>query len=896
MGSEKAPVLKTKTVNGLIDTLIPGNTFAGRYEVLEEIGRGGMGIVFKAEDTKLKRTVAIKSISPLLLTGEEEKIRFFREAQAAAALNHPNICTVYEIDELEGHPFIAMEYIEGQNLRSKIEARPLKLEDAIDIIIQVVEGLRHAHKNGIIHRDVKSANIMVKKDNHVKIMDFGLAKLIGSSQITQQGTTIGTIAYMSPEQAKGNTADSRSDIWSLGVVIYEGISGQLPFQGEYDQALVYSILNDDPQALTALRSGVPLELERILNKCLEKEPEYRYQSTSDLQADLKRLKRDLGTLETSAPSSATITPSQKSKISVPIMITSSVAAMIILFFALYFLFLKPRASPVLPLTGLRLVPFTGGDGLCSFPDWSSDGTWLVYASDESGNLDIWKKPVDGGESIQLTASPFNESHPAWSPDGKRIAFHSDREGGGVFLIPSEGGTPWRVTSFGAHPAWSPDNETLAFEWHGNIYLVPYSGGDPRMIVSGTSTTTYAIWTPDGERLIFWDRTKGDVYYYSVKEGIAESLKLVPSGKEVSGLALSKEGRELVLSLGPFGGDKDLWRVEIDPKTMKTIGSLSHFSVTTTEDIQCAFSPDGSKFAFSVCQLERHLWAFPLDSATGLIIGKPERLTFKSKLNYYPAISIDGRNLVWTSHITSQGVLAMLNFEEREEKKVTREWGEKAREVGASFSPDGRQVCYSSTIGSSYEIWRLPSLGSVALQLTKTEGRYRDTLTSWSPDGGTVAFYSNRSGNWDIWSVPSDGRGNPKQLTDWDSNENYLSWSPDGRKITFRTDREGNGDIWIMDADGDNLKPFVTHPADEGWSAWSPDGRWFYFISNRDSGFYNVWIKSDNGDSEQQVTTYKGTSPGLPDFVLFTKFVVSSSHLIVPLETRKGNIYILDNLK
>ena len=205
------------------------------------------------------------------------------------------------------------------------------------------------------------------------------------------------------------------------------------------------------------------------------------------------------------------------------------------------------------------------------------------------------------------------------------------------------------------------------------------------------------------------------------------------------------------------------------------------------------------------------------------------------------------------------------------------------------------MCYSSTVGGSYEIWRLPSLGSVALKLTKTQDTIRDSMTTWSPDGETIAFYSNRKGNWDIWSVEANGRGQPRQLTSWESNENYPSWSPDGRYLAFRTDKEGNGDIWIMDADGRNQKPCITHSAEEGWSAWSPDGRWFYFVSNR-SGVFNVWVKPAAGGEARQVTAYKGLSAGLPDFVLFTKFAVSSSHLIVPLETRRGNIYILENLK
>jgi serine/threonine protein kinase len=893
--SKEISVSPTKTVEIPVKGLTPGSTFAGRYQIIEELGKGGMGVVYKASDTKLKRTVALKSIAPLVLAEEEIKIRFVREAQSAAALNHPNICTVYEIDETEGRSFISMEYIEGQNLRDKVKTRPLKLDEALDIAIQVAEGLRHAHEEDIVHRDIKSANIMVKKNGQAKIMDFGLAKLAGSTFITKEGTTMGTIAYMSPEQARGESMDYRTDIWSVGVVLYEIISGQLPFRGDFDQAIVYSIFNENPMSLTALRSGVPLEFERIVNKCLEPDPGYRYQSTSDLLADLKRMKRDLEKGEVLTLSTVDSAPHHRLEIPKMLKWALLVVSVAIVVGAMYYFILGPRKAPIQPLSELRLVPLTSGEGLFVNPSWSPDGAWIAYASDEAGSLDIWKKPTEGGEAVRLTTSLHNESQPAWSPDGRKIAFFSEKDKGGIFLIPPEGGTSWLLTSFGAHPAWSPDSETLAFDWCGNIYVAPYTGGEPKLVVSGTSATPYTVWTPNGEMLIFWNRTKGDVYVLSLKDGKSEPLKLVPSGQDVSGITLSKDGQELILSRGPFGGDKNLWKVSIDPNTGKIVGDILPLSVTITDDIQCVFSPDGDKLVFTASQLDRHLWAFTIDPATGLTTGEPERITFKNKQNYYPALSADGRLLVWTSHLTRQGVLSTCNLDERQEKKVTREWDQRTREIGGSFSPDGRQMCYSSTVGGSYEIWRLPSLGSVALKLTKTQDTIRDSMTTWSPDGETIAFYSNRKGNWDIWSVEANGRGQPRQLTSWESNENYPSWSPDGRYLAFRTDKEGNGDIWIMDADGRNQKPCITHSAEEGWSAWSPDGRWFYFVSNR-SGVFNVWVKPAAGGEARQVTAYKGLSAGLPDFVLFTKFAVSSSHLIVPLETRRGNIYILENLK
>jgi serine/threonine-protein kinase len=271
-----------------INQIMIGKTIS-HYIIVEELGRGGMGVVYKADDTKLERTVALKFLPADLARDPDSKERFVHEAKAAAALSHPNICTIHEINEHEGDPFIAMEFIEGRSLKEAVKEGPFDLDDAVNIAIQAAEGLAAAHEKGIVHRDIKSANIMINEKGQATIMDFGLAKLAGRTQLTTEGTTLGTIAYMSPEQAQGHEADHRSDIWSLGVVLYELIAGKQPFRGEYEQAVIYSIINAEPEPLSDLRSGVPAGLERIVTRCLEKDPSKRYQTAMEIAADLKQL-------------------------------------------------------------------------------------------------------------------------------------------------------------------------------------------------------------------------------------------------------------------------------------------------------------------------------------------------------------------------------------------------------------------------------------------------------------------------------------------------------------------------------------------------------------------------------------------------------------------------------
>ena len=256
------------------------------YKILEKLGEGGMGVVYKAEDTKLKRIVALKFLSHQAVGTEGDKARFIHEAQSAAALNHPNICTVYEIDEHENRPFIAMECIEGESLKTKIKSDSLRVDEAVEIAVEIAEGLQEAHSKGIIHRDVKSANIMLTATGRVKVMDFGLAKSPDRTQLTRSGTTVGTVAYMSPEQGRGEAVDSRTDIWSLGIVLYEMLTGELPFQADYEQATIYRIMNESPPSIRDLRSGVPFELEQVVVKALAKDPDERYEQAGDILSDL----------------------------------------------------------------------------------------------------------------------------------------------------------------------------------------------------------------------------------------------------------------------------------------------------------------------------------------------------------------------------------------------------------------------------------------------------------------------------------------------------------------------------------------------------------------------------------------------------------------------------------
>ena len=424
------------------------------YRIGVKLGEGGMGVVYKAEDTKLERAVALKFLSPLLVQDAEVRKRFEREAKAAAALSHPNVCTVHEIDEANGRMFIAMEFVEGDSLDKKIEPGPLKLEEALGIAGQIAKGLEAAHKKKIYHRDIKPQNVMVGEDGHVTVMDFGLAQLADRSRLTRDDTTLGTVTYMSPEQTEGGGTDHHTDIWSLGVVLYEMISGQHPFKGDYEQAVMYSILNEQPEPITALRTGVPMELERVANKCLAKRTEERYQAAADLIVDLQAVADD----STGAARAIRVAPKP-----------------------------APRRKRLWPALAAAAALLAAGV------------SWLHFTESEP------KRPV---RKFALTPVSFqsNEARAAISPNGEYIVYSAGTPAMSLWVRPLDQESPRRLegTEGATRPFWSPDSEFIGFVAAGSLKRVPVSGGPTADIcrLPGIDRYFLADWRPDGDSIVF----------------------------------------------------------------------------------------------------------------------------------------------------------------------------------------------------------------------------------------------------------------------------------------------------------------------------------------------------------------------------------------------------------
>jgi len=498
-------------------------TALSHYKIVDELGRGGMGIVYKAEDTKLDRTVAIKVLPASALSNEEDRARFYREAKAAAQLHHPHIASVFEIDEAipageskeELRPFIAMEYIDGEPLDVRIQKAPLKIDEAVRLATQVAGALELAHEKNIVHRDIKSANVMLTAKGEAKVLDFGLAKTAQSTKLTRMGSTMGTVAYMSPEQARGEEVDNRTDLWSLGIMLYEMISGRVPFATEYEQAAVYSIMNEDPEPLTALRSGVPMDLEYIVNKLLSKEKKHRYQSATDLQADLSALSTTSRTrttqISTLAASAATTSTTSSNKhfrlvlgafglIAASVAITWMVAGSGTL---------NNDSSEgllrlSLPLPDEYPLSFFGGYQLgVETPSFamSDDGSHLAYVSGSGEDAIIVTFNVETGQYRALEETQ-GASVPELSPDGTRIAYLA---GGSLLTIPYDSGRPQQLTtvSDGQVTYWSDDNWIYWGDQQGNTLkrIRPDGASDPESVWDGARISRIDAGRVPGELLI-----------------------------------------------------------------------------------------------------------------------------------------------------------------------------------------------------------------------------------------------------------------------------------------------------------------------------------------------------------------------------------------------------------
>ena len=756
--------------------MLDNGTKLGRYEIRAKLGAGGMGEVYLAQDTKLDRKVALK-ILPAEVTPHRDRIeRFVREAKASAALNHPNIAHIYEIAEADGVNFIAMEFVQGETLDARINGKPLELKEALGIATQIAEGLSEAHGHGIIHRDIKPANIIITPRRQAKVMDFGLARSLPTTDaidteaatqnlLTTPGTVIGTVPYMSPEQVKGEKVDARTDIFSFGVVLYEMLSGQQPFAGKSSAATASAILTHEPPPLARYMDAPP-ELQRIVRKCLRKDREQRYQSTRDLSIDLHNLRGDSETgAAVVAPSkSATESRSDIHRLAIPVLIVailalSGVGAYLLMERA------KGRVTASARSTSHTIATqLTNYGGTETSGALSPDGRSFVFVSQHGGTPDIWLRQIAGGEPVRLTNDAAEETDLIYAPDSETIYFtRIDALSPAIWRIGVLGGQARRMVSNARMPVPSTDGHSIAYYVNesdrvGDALVVsPLEGSGTRTlarrILSGALVTRPA-WSPDGRWLSYVRGglfAPNNLFVVEVSTGQErEVTQFSRSGEGVESHVWLPDNRHLVVSYVPQSTffQSDLGVLDAQD------GSISRLTFNVAQGFNSlSLSADGTRLIATANQSRREVWRVPLGPDPDANGRGAERVLDSSQDPMWIFVSRDGRTLLFNNATTgTRNLWTMPLDRSAPPRQITAIAGDNV--MHSSLSPDGSRVAFASRATGHSDIWTQNVDGSDLRQLTNDEAA--EAWPVWSPDGQWIVFASLRVGGWETRLVPAAG--------------------------------------------------------------------------------------------------------------------------------------------
>ena len=787
-------IYATETLEIPREELTPGSTFAGRYQVIEELGKGGMGKVYKVFDKEINAKVALKLLKPEIAPDKNTIERFRNELKVAREISHKNICRMYDLGREAGLYYITMEYVPGEDLRNMIRmSRQLGVGTAIIIAEQICDGLAEAHRYGTIHRDLKPSNIMIDRDGNVRIMDFGIARSVEAKGLTGAGTIIGTPEYMSPEQVEDKDVDRRSDIYSLGIILYEMLTGRVPFEGDTPFAIGMKHKGEIPQDLREINSQIPENLSRLVLKCLEKSREKRYQTADELRTELEKIEKGIPIAERVIAKRKAMTSKEITvKFNLRKLVLPASVLIILLAIAAYFLF---RPGPeIFEVKIGRTQKITHDPGLEIDPAISPDGKMIAYAAGPPGKMSLYVRQIAGGRPIALSTSlPGDCRWPQWSPEGTQISFQYQ---GSIYVVPAFGGIPKKLVETAPGrtarcAAWSPDSKQISYvdvgnESYQNILVRPIDGGEPAKIAAAYEPHSLA-WLSDGTKIAFVSGNSSFIFAQFFLGNIAPCSIWLASTKGGSPVRVTDDkylnvcpvwmpdGRHLLYVSNEKGG-RDVYLVALDasgkplgPSIRLTTGINAHTISLTSA---------GDKMAYSEFTHTANIWSIRIPKDGPISISEAQPVT--------------------TGNQTIEGI---------------------------GISRDGKWLAYDSNLNGNQDIYKMPVGGGEPEQLTTDPSD--EFLPAWSPDGKEIAFYTWRKGNRDLTLMMADG-SRFQQLTDDPLSESYPDWSPDALHLVFTSGKVDSGELFVIsrenkDASWGGLRQLSSDGASQG-AKWSPDGR------------------------------------------------------------------------